>query len=66
MTHYLMISNRAETACGLSNVPAVKAKELVSCPECFHRLQRWTSAHSAAKVAWMERVASLPSEARQP
>jgi hypothetical protein len=56
-THYLMLSNRAETACGLSNVPAVAAKPLVNCSDCLERITRWSAARDAAKAAWYTRTA---------
>ena len=62
MTHYSMVSNRAETACGvrgLSFVSATRVKDLVSCPECLLRVSRWTTSRDAAKAAWDARVASL-------
>jgi hypothetical protein len=55
MAHYLMIGG--DTACGATDVPAVRAKTLVSCPECLLRVNRWSDAHAAAKAAWAERIA---------
>jgi hypothetical protein len=54
-----MISNRAETACGLSNVPAVAVKALVSCPECLERVSRWSAARDAARAAWNARISTI-------
>ena len=59
MTHYRMVSNRAETACGLSDVPAVADKARVSCPECLTRVTRWSAARDAARTAWNARVVDM-------
>lgn len=65
-THYQMISNRAETACGLSDVLVTKDKAVVSCADCRERITRWGASRDAAKAAWATRVAALSERSETP